>query len=140
MLGMKAAASSVLMYSLDNNGHFPPADGWMDAAQPFSSSGDVFRSPIASMGGKDVYGIAFRTELGAKRMNTEPDLDRWAMVFDSSLLERSAHSGLETLPTPGRYKGDDGPCNIIAFADGSVLPIADSKRKELDADGKPRIR
>lgn len=138
--GMKAAAAGILMYSLDNNGHFPPADSWMDAAQPYSRSKDAFRSPIASIGGKDVYGIAFRTELGSKQMNNAPDIDRWAMLFDSSLLQRNAHSGLETLPTPGRYKTKEGSANIIAFADGSALAIPDSKRKEPGGDGRPFIK
>lgn len=138
--GIKSAASSILMYSLDNNGYFPPADEWMDAAQPFSNSRDAFRSPVASIGGKDVYGIAFRTELGAKQMHGLADLDRWAMVFDSTLMQRNAHSGLETLPTPGRYRTKEGPSNIVAFVDGSAHAIPDDKRKSSGPDGKPAIR
>lgn len=140
LAGMKAAAASILMYSLDHNGYFPPADRWMDAAQPFANSEGAFHSPVASNGNKNVYGIAFRTDLGSKQMSPEQSAEPWAMVFDSTLMQRNAHSGLETLPTPGRYRTKEGPSNIVALVDGSAQAIPDDMRKESPLDGKPRIR
>lgn len=140
LAGMKSAAASILMYSLDHNGYFPPADSWMDAAQPFANSEGAFHSPVVSNGNKDIYGIAFRTDLGSKQMSPELSGEPWAMVFDSTLMQRNAHSGLETLPTPGRYRTKEGPSNIVAFIDGSAQAIPDNARRASTPDSKPRIR
>ena len=132
----KQAALAVLMYSADWNDRLPRADQWMDATMPYSKNDGIYKSLIVAERDALAYGFAFRKEFDRKKIVDFPDPTRRATIFDSTLTQRNATGGLDTLPVPGRYQG----ANIIAFLDGHAKATKDSELKNVDADGDPMIR
>jgi hypothetical protein len=132
----KQSALGVIMYSVDFNDRLPPAETWMDATFPYTKNKEAYKSILAAGDDPNKFGLAFRKDLGRKKIIDFDDPERWAMIFDSTLTKWNASSNLETLPSPGRYQG----VNIIAFLDGHAKATKDENLRQKGLDGKPAIR
>lgn len=137
---LKQSSLAVLMYSADWDDRLPPAVSWVDATVPYSKNEQIYKSPAASRQDKGAYGFAFRKELGLKKIASYRDADRWAMIFDSTILSRNATSGLESMPVPGRYGSGTSTSNGVAFLDGHARSLLDSEKFSNGRDGKPLVR
>ncbi|MCC7231173.1 MAG: type II secretion system protein [Fimbriimonadaceae bacterium] len=137
---LKQSSLAVLMYSADWNDRLPPGVSWVDATFPYAKNDLIYRSPAASKVDKAAYGFAFRKELGLKKIAGYRDPDRWAMIFDSTILIRNATSGLETMPQPGRYGSGASASNGVAFLDGHARSLLDEDRSNNGPDGNPLVR
>lgn len=140
LFNIREANTAIYMYSTDFDDRLPTAYQWMDLVEPFSRHPAVFRSPLATPDDKSDYGFAFRKELSQKNIKDFPDPVARAMIFDSTLLSRNATSGLETLPNPGRYREGKNQGNMIGLLSGYSEFTPDQELKELEFDGKQRIR
>lgn len=137
---LKQCAAAFLVYAVDNNEHLPPADKWMDVLKPYVKDEEKLKSPLATPDITTDFEFAFREEFSLKPLKdfAEPDLQ--VMLFDSTILTRNAHSGLETMPKPGRYgKGKDAG-NLVAFIDGHVKFVRDDAVSKTSPNGKPIIK
>lgn len=125
---VQSAARGALAYSADWDDRLPPAHRWMDVFETSESFRCTAVAEDAKVG--QAYGLAFNERLGSKVVADFQDPNRLPLIFDSTLNERNAASGLETLPTPGRHYRDE-PANAIGFLDGHAALVPDSKRSEM---------
>jgi hypothetical protein len=136
----KQSGLALIMYASDYDERLPLATEWMDLASPYSKDAEIFKSPLAKEKDPLAYGFAFRKALSRKNMSKVEDIRSWAMIFDSTLLNRNATSDLETLPNPGRYGFGDSASNVIGFADGHAKVYQANKIPALTAGSQPSIR
>lgn len=121
----KQMSTALIMYSIDNNDLLPPAAQWMDVLGRYEVEDQIFKSPEATPNDPTDYGFAFRTDLQFQNLEKMQDNALRVMVFDSTLLSRNAHSGLETVPSPGRYGKGTAAGNTFGFADGHAKFVRD---------------
>ncbi len=129
---MRQISVSLIMYSSDNDDHYPRSAHWMDAIRPYSKSEVILHSlallPLHSATPptpSDPYGIAFLKSLDSLNSAKIRTPERVAVVFDSTDLSRNAAGELNLLPNPPRYMNGTGSFNYIGFVDGHVkgLPM-----------------
>ncbi len=137
---VKQIGTALAMYAADHNDHLPVASRWMDQLKPYIKSDDILRSDLATPEDQSDYGFAFRAEFSQKKVASFEVPAQQVVIFDSTLLTRNAHSGLESLPKPGRYDGGKEKGNIFGFIDGHAKFVADSKLKDLAPNGKPVVK
>jgi len=128
-----ALGRALALYSVDFDDRYPPARTWIDASwvyatkkDPRDESESVYRCPSISMKRTGEYGYAFNEEFDGKRRSELKEAGRAVLVFDSTMMERNARSGLESLPKPPRH--EKGQANYAAFADGAVHPLTGETR------------
>ncbi|MDR3689613.1 MAG: DUF1559 domain-containing protein [Fimbriimonas sp.] len=113
---LKQLALAALMYSNDADDRFPPADRWMDVVESYRTHEDVSHDvegvPLRG------FGYAFRERLWSVDASELQNSNRLALIFDSDLTDRNAHSELWSIPQVGRHASSDGRVDNIAFADG----------------------
>jgi prepilin-type processing-associated H-X9-DG protein len=107
---LKQSALSLTMYAADNDERLPPS-AWMDVGKPYVKNDDVHRCPLRPT--KDGYGYAMHQAMLGQKIGEESDAAA-ILLFDSTLMNRNAVSGIGTLPSPPRHDG----MNCIAYADG----------------------
>lgn len=137
---VKQTGTALLLYAVDNNERYPIASRWMDLTEPYSKNSNIYKSPEATPDDTQDYGFAFRTEHGQKKMADYDDPQYRALIFDSSFLSRNATSGLETLPSPGRYWGQTQRGNMVGFMDSHAKFVLDGVINATASDGKPSLR
>ncbi len=108
----KQQALGLIMYSTDHDDRFPGAKGWMDSVMEYTKNEAVYHCP--SVEGSPNYGYALSRKLAGKKTVDIPNPRTEILVFESTLAGRSAVGGRETMPSPGRHRGN----NNAAFADG----------------------
>lgn len=134
------SAKAQLLYAADNHDAFPVASHWVDATwrygekrgpkgekiDPKDTNESVFRCPSISAMRAGGYGYAFDSRLSRAKVAEVDRPSKQEMIFDSRLMTRNA-SGLpdDLLPLPLRHRS--GTSNNVAFVDGSVRPVSDSK-------------
>jgi len=124
---VKQQVIGLVIYSADNDDAFPRADNWFDVT--LNSLQKVRGSPKAAMEDSEFhhhgvlpdrdFGYAFLDKASGIKGENIPTDSQFVLIFDSTLLGRNAHSGLDTLPHPGRHLG----FNAEAFADGHAKAI-----------------
>lgn len=137
---LKQSGTALAMYASDHDDRYPVANQWMDSLHPYAKTQNIFRSSYATPKNPFDYGFAFRKEFSLKPLKDFPEPETQVTLFDSTILSRNATSGLETLPKPGRYKGDSEPGNLFGYVDSHVKFIKDKDLATPGADGKPRIK
>jgi len=116
---VKQMALGLLMYSGDYDSKMPKADRWMDSIKEYAKFEGIFHDPAMIEPGE--YGYAFRKSASGLNADKVPKQEDYAVIFDSRLLQRNAHSELWSLPKPGRHSGS----NNIGFLDGHAKSIKD---------------
>lgn len=115
---LRQIGAAMSLYASDNDGYLPEAGRWMDQIERYGPE-RILRCPEARTIRRSAYGYAFNSALGSanlsKAKGTTP------LVFDSTLLDRNAASGLETLPRPGRHVFAGGPVDNVLLVDGGVM-------------------
>jgi prepilin-type processing-associated H-X9-DG protein len=123
MSRMRSVAMATLMYANDTDDRLPIADSWMDALSKYDAHNGDFLSPGLDrrnpMGPPD-YGIAFMKSLSAAKLAAIANPGEHVLIFDSTLMNRNATSGLETVPKPPRFGSAESGGNVFAFVDGHV--------------------
>jgi hypothetical protein len=127
----KQSATGMLMYAADNNDRLPPGDQWMDRCMPYIRDDEAFQSPEVSKRDASGYGFAFRKGMAGGKTEGFVDMSETAMIFDSTVTQRNAYAGLETLPSPPRYGTGDRATNTIAFLDGHAKATTEKAAKNL---------
>jgi len=117
MVNLKQLGLGSLMYSGDNNDRWPNPAYWMDQIRPYIKTEEILRdSEGVPPGG---YGYAFRNNASISEAQSFNAAAQFALIFDSTLLGRNAHSELWSLPQEGRHKAWDGFVkDNVVFADG----------------------
>jgi len=108
------------LYADDNDDALPAASEWMDKIvnlDPFIDPNLHDRSTLPAAD----YGYAYRDKASGITESSIATPKIFALVFDSTMLQRNAHSEPTTLPKPGRHYGR----NTIGFLDGHTkgLPM-----------------
>jgi len=137
---IKQTATAINIYTQDNDERLPPAAKWMDVIKPYVKDEEILKSTLATPDITTDYGFAFREEFSLKPLEDFSDPELQAMLFDSTILSRNAHSGLETMPKPGRYGEDKDTGNLVAFIDSSAKFIRDDAIGKPSPNGKPLIK
>ncbi len=109
---LKQLALAEIMYSGDSDDRFTRSEGWMDSVRPYVKLEDVEHDFEGIEKGQ--YGYAFRERAGGEKAEQFRLPADTILVFDSNLVQRSAHSELWSIPQPGRHKSRD----VCAFMDG----------------------
>jgi hypothetical protein len=121
------------MYADDYEDHYPLAASWMDSTKPYVDNKDRYQCPSVSQEMDGRFGYAINAELAAKERRKIADLNKAALVFDSSILSRNASGSVQTLPKPGRHRSRPTkgqairPGNNVGYADGGVRMRFDDK-------------
>ena len=115
-------------YAADNDGLYPPAPIWVDALVKYAAKKDpeeqsesVFRCPVISAMRTGEYGYAMNDTLSRIKKGAA----NLPLIFDSDLMKRNAHSGLESLPNPPRHR--NARENFAVFEDGTVGAVTRGK-------------
>jgi prepilin-type processing-associated H-X9-DG protein len=115
---VKVLSLGLVMYSVEYDDRLPSRDHWMDLAEGvFSKKPNI--TPCPRVVGPGLFGYAFNaglTKLGG------PSDDKIPLVYDSVNLARNASDLVNSLPMPGRHKGN----NVIGYADGHVRAVKSS--------------
>lgn len=129
MARLRKVGVALQTYAVDHDGCFPPAESWIDASwslgakkDPENESESIFRCPTISKKRTGEYGYAFFDDLGLKPRSQLVDPKTTPMVFDSDLMSRNAHSGVESLPKVPRHRS--GRSNNVLAADGHAKAVA----------------
>jgi prepilin-type processing-associated H-X9-DG protein len=112
---LKQSTISLGMYAADHDDLLPPS-AWMDVGKPYVKNDDIHRCPQCPVEGG--YGHAMHEAMLGQRVFQARDAAT-ILLFDSTLTQRNALGGLDTLPDPPRH----GDKNGIAFADGHVKSV-----------------
>ncbi|MHB8637062.1 MAG: hypothetical protein ACYC96_11395 [Fimbriimonadaceae bacterium] len=120
---MQSLAAASLLYATDNDDRLPMASTWMDSLAKYDRGRRDFYSPgVRQPNSRQprAYGIAFMRSLSGVKLDAVQRPTERVLLFDSTLTERNASSGLETLPKPPRYGSAETGGNVLAFVDGHV--------------------
>ena len=113
---LKQSALALTMYAADYDDRLPASD-WMDGASSYVRRNyDVFRCPRCPV--KGGFGYAMHEAIVGQRIDDRRDAAT-ILLFDSTLTQKNAVGGLDTLPHPARHDAQNG----FAFADGHVEGI-----------------
>lgn len=114
---VKQLALGAIMYANDYDNKWPTPEKWMDLTQPYVKTESVYHDIVGVQPGE--YGYAFRESAWVSEAKSFDGLERFALLFDSDLKGRNAHSELWSLPSRGRHgvEANMGSDNV-AFADG----------------------
>lgn len=137
---VKRIGTSMMIYAADYDDRLPIAEKWVDLTSDYTEDPSVYRSPEATPNDPNDYGFAFRKEFSKLNLAKAEAPAAQVMIFDSTLLQKNASSGLETLPSPGRYGVGDSRGNMMGFLDTHAKFVRDAARNDLGPDGKPAIR
>lgn len=124
MGNVRQLAHGLIEYTAGSDGMYPPGGKWMDLADQHASPQYV-HCPSVHIAGE--YGYAFNSSRAGKAHLVGLEPARTALVFDSTLMQKNAVSGLATLPKPGRHGGNEKHGNFIAFEDGHVAFVPDAE-------------
>jgi len=120
MANTKEIALGVTMYSIDNNDFAPLSETWLNSVEPYMKGRARDYCPTARNEDKQGFGYAFNKDLVGKKINKIDEAEKMPLVFDSTLMAKNAVSGLETLPSPGRHRRQEGRGNNVAYLDASA--------------------
>jgi len=106
----------------------PPAANWMGNEELVSkvSRDEWLHCPAVSNRHDDKYGYAYNEAAAGIKLNGKhsladlPNAARTPLLYDSTVLSKSAHDSLQSLPKPGRHAGR----NNILYLDGHVQAVA----------------
>jgi hypothetical protein len=115
---MKRMTLGLIMYSGDFDDRLPPAVRWMDTMGNNSIREIFFHEPEGLRPGE--YGFAFCDKASGVLITHIASPQTFELVFDSTMLERNAHSEASTMPRPGRHSGSDK----VGFLDGHAKPVS----------------
>lgn len=108
------------------NDALPAAEGWMDKEDFLShvQANEWLHCPTVSTRKDEKYGYAFNKALAGRKLNGKalskmPNAAKTPLVFDSTLLEKSAADDMKSLPKPGRHNG----VNHILYCDGHIEAV-----------------
>lgn len=111
---VKQIGLNCIIYAGDYDNLLPKGKGWMDALAPYAKAEQFFHDVYGVKPSE--YGYAYRNVASGMNESKVKKPEEFELVFDSTLLYRSAVSGLWSLPRPGRHGGND----TIGFLDGHV--------------------
>ncbi len=106
---IKQQALGFVLYSTDENDHFPNRDFWMDSIGPYVKDKSNFKEPSLPA---RLYGYAFNSKLSNAKVTKDPE--KVPLVYDSVNPIRNASDPSVSLPSPGRHSGRD----MIGYEDG----------------------
>ena len=105
------------------NDALPPAPKWMaeEDLRGAVQADEWMHCPTVSNRKDANFGYAFNDALAGRKLNGKslaemPDAAKTPLVFDSSVLTKSAHDAQQSLPRPGRHGGR----NNILYCDGHI--------------------
>ena len=114
---------------MDYDQTLPASAGWMDQLQAYGigspkteetkETDRIYHCPEVWHGDPDTYGYAYNSDLNRKSLAAIADPSRTPMIFDSSILTRSASDAGKSLPVPGRHRGR----NYASYADGHTQVV-----------------
>jgi prepilin-type processing-associated H-X9-DG protein len=123
----KQLALAVMIYSRDHTNHLPPAATWCDAIKTAAGSERIFKCPAANSSSRCDY--AFNVKLdGLDQSKINPQT---VMIFESD-AGWNANGGPELLPARARH--ERGRTSVVAFADGHVEAVNQSRLNSLRWD------
>ena len=108
---LKQISTSAIMYSADNDGHFPIAEHWESQLQKYVGGESVYYDPSSDE--PKVKAFAMNSSASMAKSDWIEDPINFAMFFTTALQRPSAQGQLESV----RINGGRG---LIGFADGSV--------------------
>jgi len=117
MSHVRSLVHGALAYSQDYDDRLPDEGRWMDLEMPYVKREREFHDRWGLADG--LYGYAFRRSASGKMLDSFDSPAKFELVFDSTLLQRNAHSETSTLPKPGRHGGFDS----IGFLDGHAKSL-----------------
>lgn len=86
---LEKIGEAILEYAEEHDGVLPSAKRWMDQIQPYLEDVQVLKCPAAP----DLrYGYAFNEKLSKIRLDSIPDDEHTALVFESNLGTRNAYA------------------------------------------------
>ena len=115
---LKTIGTSIGLYAADSDDHLPIASRWMDELRPFEQFGTQMRCPAVRGRQRGKFGYAFNASLSGKQRSKSDS--KASIVFDSTLMDKNAFAGLETLPKPGRHSEKQKKFDNVLLLDGSV--------------------
>lgn len=141
---LRKVGQAMEMYTVSNNGLYPPADRWIEATWTYASkrhpedeTGSPYRCPSVWRKESQGYGYAFNNEVVGIRTSELPDPDGTPIVFDSTLLQKNAHSDLDTTPKPPRHRS--GTVNHGISANGGIIELDRQKQNVSPEQSRPQI-
>lgn len=124
----KQLALGMLMFTSDHTNHFPVAATWCDAIDDnVGHNENLFKCPAADSTSQCDY--AFNSKLDG--MDADKVNPQTVMIFESD-GGWNANGGVESLPSRARH--NRGRTFIIAFVDGHVEAVSQSRLNSLRWD------
>ena len=114
---IKQMSLGLIIYSGDYDDTLPKAKGWMDSIVKYTKDETIFHDLQGVNAGE--YGYSFREKASGLKAVEVPKPEIFEIVFDSSLVQRNAHSELWSLPKPGRHNG----YTLFGYLDGHAKGI-----------------
>lgn len=110
---LEKIGEAILEYAEEHDGVLPSAKRWMDQIQPYLEDVQVLKCPAAP----DLrYGYAFNEKLSKVRLDSIPDDEHTALVFEANLGTRNACAKASSASQMARHnKG-----GFVVYVDGDT--------------------
>jgi prepilin-type processing-associated H-X9-DG protein len=115
---MKQLCMAAQLYAKDW-GKLPPAEGWVDALEPYLKNKALLHCPAAAA--QPAVSYAFNRALAEMPLVQLEKPARTILFYETASADPSPSGTGEDLPKPGRH---GGRC-VIGFADGHVEVVAE---------------
>ena len=114
---VKLVCTAIAIYEADYDDHVPLAKKWMDLVKPYTKNEAFYHCTEV---GTKAYGYALSSAAAGKNVEKIANPATEVLLFDSTVLTRSAVSTLKSLPKPGRHEGK----NNIGYIDTHAKSVA----------------
>jgi len=117
---VKQISAGMIMYSQDYDDVLPLKKEWSTIVSPYVKSKSMFHCPSVP---KDKFGYAYNFVCSSHNTTQLGPLEKMAVIFDSTQLQKDNVTTLVSLPRPGRHEGKD----TIGYLDGHVKATDEHK-------------